>query len=426
MPDKPNPYRYGSLMTDPRMFFGRKKELDDLRARLRNMQSVSIVGLRRIGKSSLLYQLTQTLRDELGENYVTLYFDLHDARCRTVTEFVQLVTRKLNDQMGGILDVQDVTDMLSFTDVIERLSKSIRPIICLDEFEEFIEHPQEFGDDFLEALRSLGQQSKMAMVTASRKSLSDLIQAAGWGSPFDNIFTQIDLGLLEPDAAQALLREPFAKAELSLSPEDESLVEELAGRHPFFLQMACYHLYEIKTRLPDASADERAIEVRERFENEARARFDKLWGELDKYEKAALKVSVGRARSTDKTQKILERLSHLGLVEQVNGKWQIFSQAFSKEVAAYPTPSDVKKAIKKVTTPTRVEKPSLGQFLLFTGVAIVVVLIAALVASQLPSQSIIPTVILTAVVLVFALVGAGKLTGQDFLGLLKNLIGLGE
>ncbi|MFZ5918126.1 MAG: AAA family ATPase [Chloroflexota bacterium] len=425
-----NPYRYGPLVTDPDMFFGRKEELDNLYARLRLMQSTSIVGLRRIGKSSLLYRLAHTLRDTLGANYVPLYFDLQDARCRTVTEFVQLVAQKLNEEMGGILAIDEVTDMSSFTEVVERLSKSIHLVLCLDEFEEIMECRGSFGNDFLEALRSLGNQTKLAMVTASRRSLPDLIQAAGWGSPFDNIFSQIDLGLLETYAAQALRRTPFARTGIALSPEDKVLVEQLAGRHPFFLQMACHHLYTVKMRWPGAPADEQARDVRQQFENEAGTRFDKLWEELDEHEKAALKVTVGRAVPTDETRKTLGRLARLGIVEAVDGQWRVFSQSFASRVQQYPV---AKKAIqrasakpsKNVVSPAG-EKPPLSStqtLLVYAGAALVVIIVAAIIGSLVPPSKIPYVAIITAIVLVFVLVGVGKLTGQDFLGFLKNLIG---
>jgi hypothetical protein len=52
-----NPYSAGGMVIDPAMFFGRDDELRRIRDRLRKGDSTSVVGLQRIGKSSLLYQL---------------------------------------------------------------------------------------------------------------------------------------------------------------------------------------------------------------------------------------------------------------------------------------------------------------------------------------------------------------------------------
>lgn len=330
-----NPYNYGTVVTDPRMFFGRGSILNDLCARLRNMQSTSIVGLRRIGKSSLLYQLARILPDALGPGYVPLYIDLQDAQYRTVADFVEAVTVALGERLGESLAVSDVTDMSSFSRMVRRLSHDgIKPILCLDEFEEFMQHSEEFNDDFLEALRALGGHAKLAMVTASRTPLVDLIRAGQLTSPFHNIFSQIELGLLESGASRALRCEPFEQEGIVLSPEHEVLVEELGGRHPFFLQMACYYLYEALRQFQRTRVDVIDL-VRERFNRDAEPHFERLWHNLSAGEKAALRVPVGKAVSTNETERLLKRLGYLGVVEQVNGSWQPFSATFAECVQRY-------------------------------------------------------------------------------------------
>jgi hypothetical protein len=64
--------------------------------------------------------------------------------------------------------------------------------------------------------------------------------------------------------------------------------------------------------------------------------------------------------------------------------------------------------------------------LLFTGVAIVAVIIAALISSLLPTQRIFSTVVIAALILPFALVGAGRITGRDFMQMLNELLKLGK
>ncbi len=68
-----NPYSAGGMVKDSSMFFGRDQEL------------------RRIGKSSLLYQLAYQA-DALPENVITVYLDLQDADHRQPLD--QLATRR--------------------------------------------------------------------------------------------------------------------------------------------------------------------------------------------------------------------------------------------------------------------------------------------------------------------------------------------
>ncbi|MBI5384592.1 MAG: hypothetical protein HZA90_07865 [Verrucomicrobia bacterium] len=75
-----NPFIVGVPITAPADFFGREREISFCLARLRGMQSVSITGERRIGKSSLLHYLTATARERLGPEYRPAWPNTHDTR----------------------------------------------------------------------------------------------------------------------------------------------------------------------------------------------------------------------------------------------------------------------------------------------------------------------------------------------------------
>lgn len=49
-----NPFTNRGMITKENEFVGREREISDILARIRNGNSVSVVGERRIGKSSLL------------------------------------------------------------------------------------------------------------------------------------------------------------------------------------------------------------------------------------------------------------------------------------------------------------------------------------------------------------------------------------
>ncbi|HSE99153.1 MAG TPA: ATP-binding protein, partial [Blastocatellia bacterium] len=55
----PNPYLNRVAIKDPRQFFGRSREVSKIFSRIgaSRPQSISVVGERRIGKSSLLYYI---------------------------------------------------------------------------------------------------------------------------------------------------------------------------------------------------------------------------------------------------------------------------------------------------------------------------------------------------------------------------------
>ena len=83
MSETPNPFMNRGVITDPNDFFGREEQVNEIFTRLQGMQSSSIVGERRIGKSSLLYYLTQTGPQRLGDAYRFFYLDIQDAHFHT-------------------------------------------------------------------------------------------------------------------------------------------------------------------------------------------------------------------------------------------------------------------------------------------------------------------------------------------------------
>jgi len=69
-----NPFTYGNPISDPRRFFGREREIELVFSRLRNaeFESSSLVGERRIGKTSVL--------NYLADRDVRRNYDLNPAR----------------------------------------------------------------------------------------------------------------------------------------------------------------------------------------------------------------------------------------------------------------------------------------------------------------------------------------------------------
>src|SRR5262249_26981395 len=73
-----NPYLSRGPVRDPHMLFGRSHELSEIAAFIRGAQSISIVGPRKIGKTSIIYQLMRPAAWPgigLGEDNLFVYLD---------------------------------------------------------------------------------------------------------------------------------------------------------------------------------------------------------------------------------------------------------------------------------------------------------------------------------------------------------------
>lgn len=161
-----NPFTNRGMVTDPADFIGRAEQMEEICTRLNKMESTSVVGERRIGKSSLLYQLALTGREHLTHPACRFfYIDLQDARCHTALGFFQTVLGRLGAATDAVKEGNSLNrNLIAFGDGIETLERDgQRIVLCLDEFENTFKHPAEFGDDFFDHLRSLINVRRFAL-----------------------------------------------------------------------------------------------------------------------------------------------------------------------------------------------------------------------------------------------------------------------
>lgn len=250
---QPNPFTNRSMITEEAAFVGRSREIANILNRLRSGSSVSLVGERRIGKSSLLKHLELTgnrrLQDEAAERYRFLYLDMHDARMRTPAYFAASVLHRLGLPNPSGLEKQP---MVALANVLEerRDGNGALPILLLDEFEEITQHKDLFNDDFLEALRSFCNVRQLAIVTVSRHSLKQLSKSRSLTSPFFNIFTKVDVKEFivddKIDEVTEFIRRYWNET-LPIAAQEEYRLRRYGKKHPLRLQIASYWILENRT-----------------------------------------------------------------------------------------------------------------------------------------------------------------------------------
>ncbi len=231
----------------PTLFYDRRQVLGTIAGKLSGLsaQSVSIVGERRIGKSSLLLHLKNSLVDQLPppHHYLVIYLDLMKAYCHSQKGLMRVLRRELTQSWREPWPKNEDGDLIAFDFALEDLqAEGVRLILCLDEVENLTKRPAEFND-LLEDWRAGGSMGQMALITASTQPLADLCQAGGLISPFYNIFSQAHLGLLPAADWRALVTDHMAVTEADLA-----FIETIAGGHPFYTQMAAGHLWQARAQ----------------------------------------------------------------------------------------------------------------------------------------------------------------------------------
>ena len=272
-----NPYRYGHPIREPEWFFGREEELQTILDRLSKHESTSLIGERRSGKTSLLYQLLdQDVRrkchpeaDDLVVAYVTPELMAQDPQ-----GFFYEVLRSLYEQgLASTPPTQENATNFQMRDCVTRLSPR-KVVILLDEFDAMVKLGS-FPSDFFGFLRGLAQRYDVSYVTATRENLFQCCPEEVLASPFPNIFTPVSIGSFKQGEFDYFTIETGRRSGISLAKYKESILA-LAGRYPFFVQMVCSQCFGFESRKNGGvAAPHQSIQTR--FEDDARPHMKVIW-----------------------------------------------------------------------------------------------------------------------------------------------------
>jgi AAA domain len=349
-----NPFTYGNPISDPHRFFGREWEVKQIFGRLQNkeFESSSVVGERRIGKTSLLNYLADAdVRTAAGlgpEDCSFVYVDLQMVDEAMGPEqlwrwLLSLMRRECPDiQIGAAVTVLEGRERISTLDLAELFQKvgdrGHRVVFLLDEFDRVTTN-ENFRPDFYFGLRSLVIRHKVALVTSSRLDLIELCHSpAVRSSPFFNIFANINLRQFSLEESQLMISRSLDGSSVRFSAAELDHVLDLAGLQPYFLQMACWLLYEAH-QAGLAEADRRSF-VAERFRTGAIPHLMDYWDNSGDHEKIVLTAAAllertataSRGFSRDELLRVfargarsVEQLEKRGLIMSRDDRYRLFS-----------------------------------------------------------------------------------------------------
>jgi AAA+ ATPase superfamily predicted ATPase len=375
-----NPFTFGNPIKEPERFIGRKAELRQIVNRLLSSahESTSIIGERRIGKTSLLSYLAHPeVSAGLGltsDKFCLVYVDFQGLTDITPTRFWQRVLRKMSRSVCDEslkpsidkLSEQNEFDLFDLEDLFQiTMDKGITIVLLMDEFEYVTENPN-FKSDFFGGLRALAIHSGVALLPATRRELVDLCHSEEIkGSPFFNIFANVVLRPFSRDEVNEMLETYLQNSEVTFTTEEKDFIWATGGGYPIFAQMAGHYLMEGKAQgLADKALIKFAIS---NFEEQTEAHYTYFWSHCSENEKIALLIvyTLAREKQTKKTIANLENLSKLrarapqdvislgkrGLVNEVDGVFQIFSPSFERwirnEIMAAPGEEESQKTAEE-------------------------------------------------------------------------------
>ncbi|BAY46705.1 hypothetical protein SAMD00079811_43180 [Scytonema sp. HK-05] len=333
-------------------FVGRETELQHIREEIYK-QHFLIFGPRRIGKTSVLYQL----KEELAESYLPIYISLQKFN---TTDGNLLFDQLVKDIMCELAERKQffVQDSETTDDRLKKLKNSLkdeRLLLLIDEMDV----GKEVNDFsiFLERMRAMMQQeSSIRVVFSSGPFITkDLVN---YRSPLYNMVKHISLNRFTPQASEKLLR---LAEDQDIRFEDGIIQECLhwTGNLPSYLQILGDKIYH---NLKDKDISDRKVSQPILAEIKHLMKYDpierkRMWDMLSCIEKAILAFHAhnkladiaqikkdieqisGRDFPFSDIREGLENLVGYGFLKDNGGKYEVTAELIQEwliSILSYP------------------------------------------------------------------------------------------
>jgi hypothetical protein len=216
------------------MFFGREREINEVRSKLRT-HSVALIGGRRIGKTSTLQRIQRLLKPA-DSDYVPYYLDCHGAT--NYRTFFWLINRRWQ------IDVPQDANPVEFEDVVtilqqRHIGKNIA--ILFDEIDSLLEFDRQPDnhETLFRAFRSLSNEKHCQYVFSGEKWLMRSMT-----NPYSALFNFAEAVRLEPLPRQVvhhLVADPFEMLNIWIEQSEQVIerIHEISAGHPNIVQMIC-------------------------------------------------------------------------------------------------------------------------------------------------------------------------------------------
>lgn len=235
-----NPFVSRTMVPTPAEFFGREAQLARIWERLREMESTSIVGDRRVGKSSVLRYVATTGQNRLGENYRFVYLDHQHARLHDAASWVTFVLAELGADCECISKEgsEQRHNLHVFGDRLKKQKeRGLRIVLCLDELERMFERNGEFDMKFFDHMRAEINARNCAFITATERRLDDLCAEGRMTPRFHSLFDVVELEGFSKEEAWCFVDAHRVKAKFS--DDDYEFIGRHFEREPVKLQILC-------------------------------------------------------------------------------------------------------------------------------------------------------------------------------------------
>jgi hypothetical protein len=254
-PDMPthNPYIIGKPIRDASQFFGRTRELEQIKAALTGQLGVVLLeGERRTGKTSLLNRVKTLLPPTVVSAELNLQGlgSISDA-----SDVWRALGREVRRARGWSLERRRAAaETSTYEELVDVLDDALDGqshtgmVLLIDEF-EILDQANASGraTEVVPQLRHLMQTRPVGAVIAGAHGLAR--SRKEYRSPLFGFGTRVIVAELDVEAARSLVTTPSAPA-VRWSDNAVERALELCDRQPFYLQHLCHQVFEARRARP--------------------------------------------------------------------------------------------------------------------------------------------------------------------------------
>lgn len=232
--DQLSPYVTGRPAAGGR-FFARAANVKEI---LRSAGSFTIVGNRRIGKTSLLNEVREQLKLQ-NENYQIA--EVYGGTCHSTQDVVYEILHKLGQTLHANRVIEFPYTVRNLPEHIHRIINSEKkPVaVFIDELDHILAFDEKQNDELLHLLRAtfLSQGSCRIIMAGFRKVME---AAQRLTHPLFNFGKIIELPLFSREETYEMVRKPLSHLDIDLAKSDlhETIFRETNG-HPELIQVHC-------------------------------------------------------------------------------------------------------------------------------------------------------------------------------------------
>jgi len=247
-----NPYIAGAPIRNEEMFFGRRQLLERILRTLPN-NSLMVYGPRRIGKTSVQYQLLRLLkaRQDPDYHFAPVFIDLQGVPEEIFfAHLIEEVREQLGEEIAAAVPApadrqkyghrELANDLRSVINILQsRLpaNKKVRLVFLIDEVDALNRYSERTNQRLRAIFMKSFSENLVAVLTGSniRKEWESE------SSPWYNFFEQAPMPALSRDEALQLIHAPV-KGFFKFAPEAADKIWEASQGRPFVIQKFCVRL----------------------------------------------------------------------------------------------------------------------------------------------------------------------------------------